>query len=94
MESDRDRFRFVGWPEPQIAVAEISTAPITAEGPFVRCGTKFLCELAPGDTWAVFAGGGIIVTHVDRNPSWIKLENGEPVVTELTPVDGDEKHDR
>jgi hypothetical protein len=73
--------------EADIEVAEISTKPITSEGPFVRCGGKFLYELQPGDTWAlVMGGGGIIVTHVDRGPSWVKLENGVPVVTELTAV--------
>lgn len=76
------------FPPPSIEVAEISTAPITAEGPFVRQGTKFLYELQSGESWALLAmgTGGILVTHPNRVPRWIKLENGVPVVTEVTPV--------
>lgn len=76
-----------------IEVAAIGEGKITAEGDAIRCGGRLLYVLQEGETWAMVKDlPGIIVTHPDTQPSWIKFENGIVVATEITPADTDGKH--
>ena len=74
----------------EVSVAEINRAGLTAEGPHLRCGMKHLLyELKHGESWVTTNVGGIIVTHPDRAPKWIRHEDGQIVESELTSVDGE-----
>ena len=68
----------------EISVAEITRAGLTAEGPHIRCGMKYLYELKDGEKWMTTNVGGIIVTHPDRAPKWIRHEDGKVVESILT----------
>lgn len=74
-----------------IEVAALGEGKITAEGPIIRCGGRLLYVLQEGETWAMVKDlPGIIVTHPDTQPSWIKFENGIVVATDTSVDDGEE----
>ena len=68
----------------EVSVEEIKRLGLTAEGPHIRCGMKHLYELAHGESWTTTNVGGIIVTHPERAPKWIRYEGNRIVESELT----------
>jgi hypothetical protein len=71
-----------------VDVVEIDRSAITVEGSVIRCGGKFLYEIQPGEEYTkLMSGMGGVIIHRGIKAQWVKLENGIPVETDLTPLD-------